>query len=116
MHGSFCDGRYNLAVNGRKLVGTAQAWKRFAGRPVVMAHAVIVVDADPVELTERCNAFEAALGTATRYTAEALTSVAIEAGDRGIEPRALSVIATQFARWVPPNVHPGLHPGHEAPA
>jgi lipoate-protein ligase A len=102
VHGSFCDGRYNLAVNGRKLVGTAQAWKRYAGQPVVMAHAVIVVDANPVELTARCNAFEAALGTPTRYTAEALTSVAIEAADPHVEQRALMAIASQFAHIVPP--------------
>jgi lipoate-protein ligase A len=104
VHGSFCDGRYNLAVNGRKLVGTAQAWKRYAGQPVVMAHAVIVVDANPVELTARCNAFEAALGTPTRYTAEALTSVAIEAADPHVEQRALMAIASQFAHIVPPRV------------
>ena len=102
--GSFCDGRYNLAVNGRKLVGTAQAWKRLAGRPVVMAHAVIVVDADPAELTARCNAFETALGTTTRYTAEALTSVAIETGDPQVEQRTLTAIASQFAHLVPPRV------------
>jgi len=102
--GSFCDGRYNLAVKGRKLIGTAQAWKRFAGQPVVMAHAVIVVDADPVELTARCNAFETALGTPVRYTAEALTSVAIETGDPQVEQRALAAIASQFAHVVPPRV------------
>jgi lipoate-protein ligase A len=28
VEGSFCDGRFNLAVGGRKLVGTAQAWRR----------------------------------------------------------------------------------------
>jgi lipoate-protein ligase A len=104
VEGSFCDGRYNLAVRGRKLVGTAQAWRRVSGRPVVLAHAVIVVDADPAELTARANAFEAALGTGTHYSAHALTSVAIEAGDPAVEPRALTVLAEQFARIVPPRV------------
>lgn len=100
VEGSFCDGRYNLAVHGRKLVGTAQAWKRVAGVPVVLAHAVIVVTADPGALTERANAFEQALGTPTRYRAEALTSVAREAAGGDIEPRCLQVIAEQFARLV----------------
>lgn len=77
--GSFCDGRYNLAVGGRKLVGTAQAWRRVDGVAMVLAHAVVVVAADPAELTARANAFEAALGTATRYQAQALTSVACAA-------------------------------------
>ena len=58
VEGSFCDGRYNLAVDGRKIVGTAQSWRRIAGRQVVLAHAVIVVDADPQTLTSEANAFE----------------------------------------------------------
>jgi len=77
VEGSFCDGRYNLAVAGRKLAGTAQSWRRVAGVPVVLAHAVIVVDADPQAVTEAVNAFERDLGSARRYRAEALTSVAL---------------------------------------
>lgn len=101
--GSFCDGRYNLAVGGRKLVGTAQAWRRFGGRPVVMAHAVIVVDADPQALTAQVNDYEIALGSATRYREGALTSIAREAADpHDIEARTLTVLAEQFARVVPP--------------
>ena len=94
--GSFCDGRFNLAVDGRKLVGTAQAWRRVAGRPIVLAHAVIVVDADPERLTAQANAFEAALGTDTRYRADALTSVALAAADAQVAPRALRAIAARF--------------------
>ncbi|GAB3772828.1 hypothetical protein GCM10028796_44180 [Ramlibacter monticola] len=96
--GSFCDGRYNLAVNARKLVGTAQAWRRLAGRPVVLAHAVIVVDAAPERLTAQANAFEAALGSDTRYRADALTSVAIEAGDPQVARRALLAVAARFGQ------------------
>jgi len=95
--GSFCDGRFNLAVDGRKLVGTAQAWRRVAGRPVVLAHAVIVVDADPELLTAQANAFEAALGSDTRYRADALTSVAIEAADPQVARRALQAVAARLA-------------------
>ena len=72
---------------GRKLVGTAQSWRRVAGAPVVLAHAVIVVDADPPTLTERANAFEPRLGSARRYRAEALTSVAL-AWRQAPRPRA----------------------------
>jgi len=96
--GSFCDGRYNLAVAGRKVVGTAQAWRRIAGKPVVLAHAVIIVDADPTSLTDMANRFEAGLGSATRYRADALTSVALAAHDPDIAPRALSVLAEQFTQ------------------
>ena len=117
VEGSWCDGRFNLAVRGAKLVGTAQAWKRVraiasspAGVPVVLAHAVIVVTADPDALTARANACEAALGNATRYRADALTSVARCLGVHAagsaelaaIETRTLTVVAEQFARVVPP--------------
>lgn len=111
--GSFCDGRYNLATGGAKVAGTAQAWRRVAGVPMVLAHAVIIVSADPAALTARANAFEAALGTATRYREDAVTSVARAAGQRaagsadpsGIEARALVVLAEEFARLVAPHVH-----------
>lgn len=103
VEGSFCDGRYNLAVQGRKLVGTAQAWRRVGGVPMVLAHAVIVVAADPVALTERANAFEAGLGTATRYRADALTSVALASG--ATEARTIAVLAEQFTRVVPAREH-----------
>lgn len=86
VEGSFCDGRYNLAARGRKLVGTAQAWRRVAGVPVVLAHAVIVLDADPVALTAATNAFEEGLGQARRYRVDALTSVAAEALRAGQAP------------------------------
>jgi lipoate-protein ligase A len=96
--GSFCDGRWNLALGGRKFLGTAQAWRRIAGRTLVMAHAVIVVDADPQALTDRCNAFEAALGSGVGYRADALTSLAREVADpRDLEARTLAVLAEQFA-------------------
>ena len=96
--GSFCDGRYNLAVGGRKLVGTAQSWRRIAGKPVVLAHAVIIVNADPAALTEQANRFEAELGSATRYRADALTSVALAAHDPAIAPRTLDVLTKQFTQ------------------
>jgi len=75
VEGSFCDGRFNLAVLGAKFVGTAQSWRHIAGIPVVLAHAVMVVDADPRALTDRANAFEAAAGHDRRYRVDAVTSL-----------------------------------------
>jgi hypothetical protein len=96
-------GRWNLAVQGRKLAGTAQAWRRFGARQVVLAHAVIVVGADPAELTERANAIECDLGRGRPYRADALTSLARAAPQiKGLEARTLEVLAAQLARFVPP--------------
>jgi lipoate-protein ligase A len=112
VEGSFCDGRYNLAVGAAKLVGTAQCWRRLQGVPVVLAHALVLVDADPAALTGRCNDFEAALGHARRYRADAVTSVARAwpAAHGGAAPppdlveRVRQVLAEQFARVLPPKV------------
>jgi hypothetical protein len=103
VQGSFCDGRWNLAVHGRKLVGTAQAWRRFGAAQVVLAHALINVGAEPAELTSSANLLEAELGQGRPYRAAALTSLVREAPHiTGLEARTLEVLAEQFARVVPP--------------
>jgi lipoate-protein ligase A len=76
VEGSFCDGRFNLAVGGRKLAGTAQAWRRVEGRPMVLAHAVFLIDADPDQLTEAANHFEARVASGRTYRPDAITTVA----------------------------------------
>jgi lipoate-protein ligase A len=85
VEGSFCDGRFNLAVGTRKIAGTAQYWRRGGARQAVLAHALLLVDADVVELTARANDFEAALGSSRRYRAEVLTTVAAEYGGAPID-------------------------------
>lgn len=53
---SFCDGRYNLQVGGRKLVGTAQRWAGGSrDSAAVLAHACLLVDLDLEEATEKIN-------------------------------------------------------------
>ena len=76
VNGSFCDGRYNLACGegeaARKIVGTAQYWRPLtAGRGhVVLAHAVILIDADLSAAHQAANAFEAQLGSERVYCAD----------------------------------------------
>lgn len=45
---SFCDGRFNIIVGQRKIVGTAQKWRPLAGGNghAVLGHALILLDAD----------------------------------------------------------------------
>lgn len=80
VQGSFCDGRFNLAVthqgSARKIAGTAQYWRRASGRQAVLAHALLMVDADPAYLSAQANQFEEALASGRHYEASALTSVA----------------------------------------
>lgn len=113
VEGSFCDGRYNLTVDGCKVAGTAQSWRRIAGRQAVLAHSVIVVDADPQTITCEANAFEAEIESGRHYRAEALTSVArawrvVHAGKAApadLTSRCRKVLAEQFARMLAPKVH-----------
>lgn len=80
VEGSFCDGRFNLAVSHqgstRKIAGTAQYWRRASGHQAVLAHALLIVDADPLHLSAQANQFEDDLHSGRHYAAQALTSVA----------------------------------------
>lgn len=76
--GSFCDGRFNLAADGRKIAGTAQCWQRRPGADhdhTVLLSAVILCGGAE-GLTERANRFETALGSNVRYLPERTTTVA----------------------------------------
>ncbi|CDY77395.1 Lipoate-protein ligase A [Caballeronia glathei] len=105
VEGSFCDGRFNLAWGAaddpRKIAGTAQYWRRVpdgqmpaqaAGASsalyVVLAHAVLLVDADPVEINRRANDFEAMLGSGRHYEADKVVSVAQALARQGTTVRA----------------------------
>ncbi|WP_273365902.1 lipoate--protein ligase family protein [Alicyclobacillus herbarius] len=66
--GSYCDGSYNVLANGRKLVGTAQAWRgglagvssRHPG--FVLAHACIMIDLNLMTALSWINEFYALAG------------------------------------------------------
>ncbi|KAF1053999.1 MAG: Octanoyl-[GcvH]:protein N-octanoyltransferase [Stenotrophomonas maltophilia] len=57
--GAFCDGRYNVTLDGRKLVGTAQRWRRRQrdGRYVVLAHGAILMEEQRASMVEAVNVF-----------------------------------------------------------
>ena len=83
VEGSFCDGRYNLAVRLQneavKIAGTAQSWRRIPGNSdqhVGLVHGLVLLDTDSPALTRAANAFEQAIGSGRRYLAEKVISVA----------------------------------------
>ncbi|MAY42793.1 MULTISPECIES: lipoate--protein ligase family protein [unclassified Neptuniibacter] len=63
--GAFCDGDFNVVVDGRKLVGTAQRWKKVTDPKVradgsdmaLLMHAVILCDGDLPAMWEISNTF-----------------------------------------------------------
>lgn len=93
--GSFCDGRYNLAVAGRKICGTAQYWRRAGTAHAVLAHAIVLVDADARAITVEANAFEDALGSGRRYDPAAIVTLHEAAGapEGPLAPRLAAALA-----------------------
>ncbi|MCC2597668.1 lipoate--protein ligase family protein [Pusillimonas sp. MFBS29] len=84
VEGSFCDGRYNLAVGqgaaARKIAGTAQVWRRHPepsgpDQQIVLVHALILAHADMQQVCEQANHFEQMLGSDKRYDSERVASL-----------------------------------------
>jgi lipoate-protein ligase A len=80
--GSFCDGKYNVLVDGRKIAGTAQRRTKKGDGGALLAHALILVGAAPVELTDAVQRFYARAGSDRRFDAGALTSLRERMGGR----------------------------------
>lgn len=59
VEGAFCDGRFNVNLSGRKMVGTAQRWRQSQGgqRPVVLAHGAMLLDNARVDMVSAVNRF-----------------------------------------------------------
>jgi lipoate-protein ligase A len=59
VEGAFCDGRFNVNLDGRKMVGTAQRWRQSQGgkRPVVLAHGAMLLDDQRAEMVNAVNRF-----------------------------------------------------------
>ncbi|MBX8572240.1 lipoate--protein ligase family protein [Pseudomonas cichorii] len=57
--GAFCDGRFNVNLDGRKMVGTAQRWRQSQGgtRPVVLAHGALLLDNEREQMVAAVNRF-----------------------------------------------------------
>lgn len=64
VNGAFCDGDYNLVVEGRKLAGTAQRWRQLdpgisesSNEFAVLSHAVVLCEAELDWLWQAGNTF-----------------------------------------------------------
>lgn len=72
VEGAFCDGRFNVNLDGRKMVGTAQRWRQSKGgqRPVGLAHGALLLDDERVSMVAAVNRFNEACGLEQRVRAE----------------------------------------------
>lgn len=59
VEGAFCDGRFNVNLDSRKMVGTAQRWRQSQGgqRPVVLAHGAMLLENERVDMVNAVNRF-----------------------------------------------------------
>jgi lipoate-protein ligase A len=78
--GSFCDGKFNVLINGQKIAGTAQRRTARADGGAVLSHAVVIIDADPKRLTSVVEKFYERAGSDRRFDANAVTSLRRSAG------------------------------------
>jgi lipoate-protein ligase A len=70
--GAFCDGRFNVNLDGRKMVGTAQRWRQSKGgsRPVGLVHGALLLDNERESMVAAVNRFNEACGLEQRVRAE----------------------------------------------
>ncbi|RON44766.1 lipoate--protein ligase family protein [Pseudomonas frederiksbergensis] len=72
VEGAFCDGRFNVNLDGRKMVGTAQRWRQSKGgtRPVGLVHGALLLDNERESMVAAVNRFNEACGLEQRVRAE----------------------------------------------
>lgn len=93
--GSFCDGDYNLAVAGRKLVGTAQRWR---GRSCLI-HALILTDIDLLAAVAAVAGLSRDLGHDTQFDPSVHCRLAdLIAGDPDVTTMAVTALAQEVTQ------------------
>lgn len=75
VEGAFCDGKFNVVIDGLKLAGTAQKWRQFRGpddepHVAIVGHAAILADVDMQKLMGASNEFYQLCGIDKRIEME----------------------------------------------
>ena len=98
--GAYCDGRFNVRIGGRKLVGTAQRWRRVRGcrDMALLVHGAMQVGGDPAELVDIVNTFQEAIDDPQRFLPESHVALQQAAPELDLEtalPGLLSRLVTE---------------------
>ncbi len=95
--GAFCDGRYNLTLERRKLAGTAQRWRRSRdGRPAVLAHGAVLMDDWREPMADIVNRFYHACASDLRCAADSHLALGERLPGAWSEAESLS---DRYQRW-----------------
>jgi len=96
--GAFCDGRFNVNLHGRKMVGTAQRWRQSQGgqRPVGLVHGAMLIDNERESMVAAVNRFNEACGLEQRVRAE--SHIALH--EKFVAPNALARLDELFRRML----------------
>ena len=98
INGAFCDGRFNVNLDGRKMVGTAQRWRQSQGgqRPVGLVHGAMLIDNERESMVAAVNRFNEACGLEQRVRAE--SHIALH--EKFVAPNALARLDELFRRML----------------
>ena len=69
---SFCAGRYDISVDGRKVAGLSQHWRQRDDHFTVTTAATVIVEEDPGEIAHVVNLFYRVAGSAERCSTSAI--------------------------------------------
>lgn len=75
VQGSYCDGKYNLCINDKKMAGTATRIIVKNRSRLVVSHASITVDGNICSDLKRIQDFERKLSIASRYSSASHTTL-----------------------------------------
>jgi lipoate-protein ligase A len=113
---AFCPGRYDLAIGGRKIAGTAQQWRGGrgeAGNPIqaVLAHACLLVAPDVAAGLRALGQWSDRLGIPSQVSPDHLTTVHEALAFRLDSPSiTINRVITALARQI--TVRSPALPGH----
>lgn len=102
---AFCDGRFNVAVAGRKFAGTAQRWRPTGGDYAVHAHAMMLMRTPDDAAIRALNRFYRDCGINRTIRASAHIGLAdlVQLDERkATQNRFLRIIADRAHSWSPP--------------
>ncbi|MBL4802381.1 MAG: hypothetical protein JKY45_10850 [Emcibacter sp.] len=95
--GSFCDGRFNLTIEGRKVGGTAQRIKiHHNGRKSFLSHMCLLLDLDLREVVQDISDFYSLCGVSSNIQADSITTLAKERREVAVEGSTLSLFLKSF--------------------